>query len=520
MIAATRVVAQAPSPYNPDIVKNFIRTWDAKAPVSNYMELMNRPLSDVVQSTQYLDGLGRPLQSVIKQGSLETGGTAADVVNAVFYDPFGREQYKYLPFAANNTGGYPVNDGNFKLNPFVQQGVFMQAQYGAQNESHFYARTNFETSPLSRPEKNMAPGINWAGADRGVQQKYWLTTTGDAPVKIWTVTNNSPGNFGDYSTGGDYPVGELYKNLVIDEEGKQVIELKDKDGKVILKKVQLTGAADEGNGSAYTGWLCTYYIYDNLGSLRCVIQPKAVETMAAASNWTLSAEMLEGQCFRYEYDSRRRMIMKKVPGAAPVYMVYDKRDRLVMTRDGNLSTAGKWLVTLYDELNRPVQTGLWESANNWSFHSSQAASSSNYYYPFTESGVPGSGWEMLTQTHYDNYLNLPAGPTASYLPDWNSYFLAANNQWPYPQQPQQSNATRGLVTWTKVRVLESNPVMFIVTVNIYDDKARIIQSKNTNMLGGTDVVSTQYNWAGQPLVSVQKSEKPGPVNPQVHVYKI
>lgn len=517
LIGAGRFMGQAPPPYNPDIVKNFIRTWDARAPVSDYMELMNRPVADVLQSTQYFDGLGRPLQVVIKQASLETGSNPADVVTGIFYDPFGREKYKYLPFAANNEGGYPVNDGNFKLNPFVQQNVFMQAQYSAQSEAYYYSKTNFESSPLSRIEKSMSPGSNWAGAERGVQQRYWLTTAGDAPVKIWSVSNTSPGNFGDYTAIGNYTAGELYKNVMIDEVGNQVLELVDKEGKVILKKVQLTGAPDGGNGSAYTGWLCTYYIYDNLGNLRCVIQPKAVETMAAAANWTLTAEILEGQCFRYEYDTRRRMVMKKVPGAAPVYMVYDKRDRLVMTSDGNLSTAGKWMVTLYDELNRPVQTGLWASTNSWSFHSSQAATSSAYYYPFTESGIPGTGWEMLTQLHYDNYLNLPAGPSATYLPDWNSSFHAATNQWPYPQQPQPSNATRGLVTWSKVKVLESNPVLFLITVNLYDDKGRVIQSKSTNMLGGTDVVTTQYTWAGQPLVRVQKSEKPGATNAQVHV---
>ncbi|MDW3197566.1 MAG: hypothetical protein R8G66_34690 [Cytophagales bacterium] len=39
--------------------------------------------------------------------------------------------------------------------------------------------------------------------------------------------------------------------------------------------------------------------------------------------------------FRYRYDHRNRMIEKQVPGAEKVEMVYDKRDRLVMTLDGN-----------------------------------------------------------------------------------------------------------------------------------------------------------------------------------------
>ena len=52
------------------------------------------------------------------------------------------------------------------------------------------------------------------------------------------------------------------------------------------------------------------------------------------------------------------MTEKKVPGAEPVYMVYDQRDRLVLTQDGNQRAQGKWLFTKYDALNRPVFTGL------------------------------------------------------------------------------------------------------------------------------------------------------------------
>ncbi|MEJ0105024.1 MAG: hypothetical protein WDO19_21830 [Bacteroidota bacterium] len=79
---------------------------------------------------------------------------------------------------------------------------------------------------------------------------------------------------------------------------------------------------DDGTGSSHTGWLCTYYLYDKMNNLRCVVQPRGVELISPS--WVLSdATILAEQCFRYEYDGRKRMIMKKVPGAAEVYMVYD-----------------------------------------------------------------------------------------------------------------------------------------------------------------------------------------------------
>ena len=54
------------------------------------------------------------------------------------------------------------------------------------------------------------------------------------------------------------------------------------------------------------------------------------------------------------------MVEKQLPGAEPVYMVYDKRDRLVLVQDGKLRDEGnkrKWLFTKYNHLNRPVLTG-------------------------------------------------------------------------------------------------------------------------------------------------------------------
>src|SRR5204863_2088959 len=137
-------------------------------------------------------------------------------------------------------------------------------------------------------------------------------------VRIWNVTDVT-NNFGTYASSSIYAASTLFKNSTLDENGKQVIEFKDKEGKVLLKKVQLTAAADTGTGKGYTGWLCTYYIYDNLNHLRCVIQPRGIEQLDSGS-WSLTSTILAEQCFRYEYDYRGRMIMKKISGAGIVYM--------------------------------------------------------------------------------------------------------------------------------------------------------------------------------------------------------
>uniref|UniRef100_UPI0013152E16 hypothetical protein n=1 Tax=Gynurincola endophyticus TaxID=2479004 RepID=UPI0013152E16 len=118
-----------------------------------------------------------------------------------------------------------------------------------------------------------------------------------------------------------------YKTITTDESGTgQVIEFKDKQGLLILKKVRVTATADDGTGSGYIGWANTYYIYDDLNRLRCVVQPAGVNVIR--TNFVLiSSAVLNEQCFRYEYDGRNRMIRKKIPGKGGEFMVYDNRDR-------------------------------------------------------------------------------------------------------------------------------------------------------------------------------------------------
>ena len=205
-----------------------------------------------------------------------------------------------------------------------------------------------------------------------------------------------------FSESDEYKAGQLYKNISIDENENQVIEFIDKQGRVILKKVQLTADSDEGTGDGHEGWLCTYYIYDDLGNLRLVVQPEGVNLLLE-NNWDLEAlngDILNEQCFRYEYDYRNRMIMKKVPGAGEVNMVYDKRDRLVMVQDANMQAANQWLFTKYDVLNRPVETGIWINTTIATDHRAIAASQPEGVYEYP---APTVDYDLLTQTYYDNY---------------------------------------------------------------------------------------------------------------------
>jgi len=494
-----------PAAYSENVLVNTTTIWEAISPGLTATTIQNQQVNAVKQTAQYFDGLGRPLQTVSKQGAQNALGTLVDVVNAQVYDELGRNALQYLPFNANNTGGnVSITDGGFKLNPFAQQAIFMQQQYGSQGESFFYGQTKFEPSPLNRPIKTLAPGNSWVGSDRGATLAYFNNTVADE-VRIWEVTEGVIGGFGTYITSTAYPAGKLTKTIVTDEHGKQVVEFKNISGQVILKKVQLTAANDNGVGDGHSGWLCTYYLYDKLGNLHCVLQPKAVEQLVV-NGWQLTTGILNELAFRYAYDARNRMIVKKVPGAGEVYMVYDSRNRLVLTQDANMRQQNKWLYTQYDALNRVEASGLLVSIQTAADH--RSAADNSIAYP----DLTGQQYEELSRSFYDGYgwlssYTLPI--TGTYNSLHNSLLLTASNTvWPYPQAPVQGSTAKGIVTGSRIKVLGSTDT-YLYTVIIYDDKGRAIQAQSTNISGGVDIVTTQYAWAGQPLLGVMRHQKSG-----------
>ncbi|HVY74877.1 MAG TPA: RHS repeat-associated core domain-containing protein [Puia sp.] len=78
----------------------------------------------------------------------------------------------------------------------------------------------------------------------------------------------------------------------------------------------------------------------------------------------------------------------------------------------------------------------------------------------------------------------------------------------------QSNATRGKLTGMRIATIGgSGPMLY--QVNYYDDRGRLIQTQQTNITGGTDIATTQYDFSGKPLRMHLKQEKQG-ANAQTH----
>jgi RHS repeat-associated protein len=534
---------------------NYIRTWEPSMPASDPAAVAgSTDINAVKQHTQYFDGLGRPLQTVSK-GITPRG---KDLVTPVVYDAFSREQYKYLPYAPQSTG-----DGKFKTNPFNDQKTFYTTESlvpGAIGETIYYNQTEYEPSPLNRTLKSFAPGNTWAkndpagiekGGNKPIEQQYLVNTVNDG-VRIWDMplTGNTPTS----ASGKVYAAGQLYKNVTKDERGLRVVEFKDKDGQVVLKKIEMISNAADG----HTNWLCTYYVYDDLDNLRCVIPPKAVELIK--TNWIIDAATAAELCFFYEYDGRKRMTRKKIPGSDYAELVYDNGDRLVFTQDGNLKKKSQWLATFYDGLSRPVMTALYNSTadrNTLQANMNNAATGSQSI-PYTIPGVA----EMVV-AHYDGITHtyqatqritfesgFDTGPGGDILAEINNnanqgiVTITANNPLPgipasaltpltytfydkydFPgvqavetsdfTKPQAgvnlyaepiagaSNMTKGLVTGTKVKVLGTTDG-WLTTTNYYNDKGRVIQTISDNISGGKDIVTNLYDFNGKLLSAYLK----------------
>ena len=275
---------------------------------------------------------------------------------------------------------------------------------------------------------------------------------------------------------------------------------------MILKKVELW----DNPAAGPSGWLNTYFVYDDLSNLRFVMQPKAVEWLRG-NGWNfgnsggslVAAEL----CFRYEYDERKRMIIKNIPGAGEIHVVYDARDRMVMSQDSVMRGQQKWLFTRYDGLNRPDSTGTITDAtnyNNLSYHMGQAANSINY--PVVASYTN----EVLTMTYYDDYSWTAGGPSgvalssASQTKLINTYNVAPD----YAVAPVAYMIVRGKSTGKKTKVLGTVNT-FLPTLVYYDDHGRVVQTQTINYTGASDTSTTQYNFSGQSLRMLLNHQKAG-----------
>lgn len=397
------------------------------------------------ESFQFYDGLGRLSQVVDYKGS----PLQKDIIQPKEYDAYGRETNKYLPYASTTA------TGNFRPSWKTEQTTFYTTTlgFGTTDGSKAFAQTIFDNSPANRIKKQGAPGNVWRIISTNVERQtgehilsyqYAVNTTNE--VYYWAISGTYPGITFTRKT---FSAAALMKTITSDENNNPVTQYKDKEGNVVLKTDALGGK--------------TYYVYDQFNLLRLVIPPLATQSLATLSSFPLSNVTCQELCYYYDYDNRKRMIRKKIPGTTGVYyMVYDDLDRLTRTDEPN----GNSLYYKYDVLSRTIETGV----------------------------VVSSTQVWQTKTIYDTYVSDQNYTTT--FPYQNVYYST------------YETAVKGKITVTKTKVTnpEADMKAELISVTYYDKYGRVIQVISENHKNGRDCFSYKYLHKNTDLIAETKLE--------------
>ncbi len=479
--------------------QNYISTKIFKQPGIDPNNLSGRSICEINETIQYFDGLGRPLQTVQVQGS----PGFKDIVQPIAYDAFGREKFKYQPYAAQ-TGTI----GTFRDAAIGDQSsFFLSPTAGVKATAYAFAETQFEASPLNRVQQQGAPGEAWQISGGHTLKTEYGTNIQDE-VKLWKI--NGADN-GASAVASVYLPGKLYKTINWDEnwiptdlKAGTTEEFKDFEGRVVLKRIWET------NGKS----LSTYYVYDDLGNLRYVLPPAVNENgQAALDSFDETQSVFEQFIYGYHYDGRKRLVEKKIPGKGWEFMVYNKLDQVTHTQDANQRATNQWSWIKYDAFGRVVLTGVENNQNigrtgmqeyndgiapQWEERSTATAEG------YTRNTHPSAGEDNAniifhTINYYDDY-DFPV----------NSFGPPTGTQAP-------KERTKSLLTGAKVKNLGTGAML--LTVNYYDLEGRVLQSKSEHHLNGTDVVDNTWNFDGSLKASTRTHTSSGTVTTIANRYE-
>ncbi|MES2111612.1 MAG: DUF6443 domain-containing protein, partial [Bacteroidota bacterium] len=442
---------------------------------------------------QYSDGFGRPVETVVGNGT----PLQKDFIQPVAYDAFGGVTTNLLPYTDNNTGGYFRGGAGS-----TAQATFYNttATYLVARDNSPYSSTVFESSPLRRV---LQAGMVGDGFQPGVAGAHFKSvnyrsnnTTADGNIFVWFPD-------GTYVPGTLYGANSLSVTEGIDEDGVTTRVFTDVAGHTVLKRQIHSG-----------GNLDTYYVYNMAGMLTYVIPPAAVAQLAAHS-YSLSASPINKMIFSYTYDAKGRLATKTVPSAAAVYYVYDYWNRPVLIQDGNLRAANKWNYIKYDVKGRVISQGIYVDTapghqlqgdmqgyadsftTNWYESRSATLTNGGYY---TNSCFP-TGGTALAYAYFDNY-DIDNNGT-------DNFTYATQSDTNLPNEESATTASlRGVPTMvSKTTVGSGLTSTWLTTVTFFDKRGNPIQVQSNNQVYYTsattltDVKTIVPDFTGVPQVS-------------------
>lgn len=404
----------------------------------------------------YYDGLGRK-KSTVHEGF---GTNNADVADLTCYDQRGRVHKQWLPLAAG---------GNY-------------------SDNYPYTETLYDGTSENRPSEQVGPGEEWRSqnGNHSIKKKYTFNKNHVVPIDPTNVCSevNMQCEFFKVDNSFCLVHDSLYKDctlrveLTIDEDSAITMVFIDKAGrKVLQRETDMAGNCHD-----------TYYVYDMYGRLNYVLSPEASSRLI--SYGTCDTGIIDKYCYRYTYDDLDRIIEKKLPGCAPVYYVYDKLNRPIMSQDGEQRLLGEWSVTKYDSAMRIAVEG--RSTNHQSRSTLQAQWGDTLLLATFDPALLMESTLMYTSTPGLNFL-----PDRAYYYDSYSFW---ENYVPLPTEPGYENATqysaRGLLTGTAATDFSGSVT---VTANAYDKRGRLVMTAERDCFADSYLLRTfmKYDFVGR-----------------------
>ena len=146
--------------------------------ITDWQTVDGLPIGQKLQTTNYMDGLGRPLEKVDREAATPptAGGTWGDIVKFYQYDAIGRSPKGYLPYVTT------TESGKYKSSPSTEQPQYYTNTY---NETSAFNALGFDNSPLNKITNIKEAGQRWA-ASAGTNITYDVNTADDN-VQLWSV---------------------------------------------------------------------------------------------------------------------------------------------------------------------------------------------------------------------------------------------------------------------------------------------------------------------------------------------
>jgi len=259
--------------------ENYIFTRTFQKPMTSTAGIVNN--KDVIENITYLDGLGRPKQSI----AIKASPLYKDIITHIAYDSIGRQNKEYLPYM-ENTGAI----ASYRSNALVNTNSYYVSNFPNDINSikpNPFSQKTFDSSSLNRIMEQSAPGDDWSLSKKHTIKLDYQTNTATDTIRLYKVgfiLNADAETVPTLLLTSNYTVGQLYKNITKDENwkttdgnNKTTQEFKDKEGRIILKRTFNGGLAYD-----------TQYVYDDYGNLTYVLPPlinrnKLISTVACST---------------------------------------------------------------------------------------------------------------------------------------------------------------------------------------------------------------------------------------------